>query len=100
MQVVFGQLKDDIQTYQLERSRRHEQPYGRAALWHVFRRFQLDYGAALAVDYQNLISLQMHGDLAGFMNSWDNCLMATSQPPDDHMLRALLDPQLRKRRAL
>ena len=54
----------------------------------------------MAVDYANLISSQMHGDLAGFMNSWDNCLMAMSHPPHEYMSRALLDPQLRKRRAL
>ena len=78
MQVVSGQLRKDIQAYQLERSLCHEPLYGRAALWHAFRSFQFDHGAALAMDYANLISLQMHGDLAGFMNSRDYRLVAMS----------------------
>ena len=54
----------------------------------------------MAVDYANLMGLQMHRDLAGFMTSWDNYLMAISHPPDEHMLRALLETQLRKCTAL
>ena len=36
MLAVSGPLKKDIQTYQLDRARRCEPLYGRAALWHVF----------------------------------------------------------------
>ena len=36
------------------------------------------------------------GDLVGFMTAWDSSLQAMSVQPDIHMLRALLETQLRK----
>ena len=42
------------------------------------------------------MSFTLGGDLAGFMTAWDSCLQAMSVQPDIHMLRALLETQLRK----
>ena len=46
------------------------------------------------------MSLTSGGDLAAFMTAWDSCLQAMSVQPDIHMLRALLETQLRKFAAL
>ena len=42
---------------------------GRAALWHVYQKFTLNEGAALAVDYQTLLALKFHTDFEGFIHS-------------------------------
>ena len=42
------------------------------------------------------MSFTLGGDLAGFMIAWDSCLQAIGVLPDIHMLRALLETQLRK----
>ena len=69
---------------------------GRAALWHVYQKFTLNEGAALAVDYQILTTLKFHGDLEGFMHSWDSCIIAMSQAPNPELLHAVIEPQLRR----
>lgn len=79
---VSGPLLKEIQTYRLDRTRQGKSFYGRAALWHVFRKFQLEHCTAMAVD-QNLMNLQLHGELAAFMNSWDPCIMTMSDPPNE-----------------
>ena len=73
---------------------------GRAALWHVYQKFKLSAGAALAVDYQTLMALKFEGNLKGFMHSWDSCVMAMSQMPSYEFLHAVLEPQLRRCKAL
>ena len=60
----------------------------------------IEYCAVLALRYSNLMSLQIGGGFAGFMGAWDTCLQALSLTPDEHLLRALLEMQLRKRSAL
>ena len=82
--------------YRQERSRVGQALLGRAALCQFYQRFELDHGAALAIDYQTLIGLQFNSDLAGFLASWDACLMGMSERPSDKMLWAILNNQLRK----
>ena len=50
--------------------------------------------------YLTLMNFQLHGDLDAFINNSDTCIMTMSDPPNEHMLRALLETQLRKCMAL
>ena len=63
---------------------------GRAALWHVYQKFRLSAGAALAVDYQTLMALKFEGDLEGFMPSLDFCVVAMFQILSYEFLHAVL----------
>ena len=96
MKVVIGQLMKELLNYQNETLKSGIPLYGRVALWHMFQKFQLESGTAFCVEYQNIMSPTLGGDLAGFMTAWDSCLQAMSVQPDIHMLRALLETQLRK----
>ena len=100
MKVVAGGMMKELLNYQNEKLKSGIPLYGRVALWHVFQKFQLESGTALSLEYQNLMSFTLGGDLAGFMTAWDSSLQAMSVQPDIHMLRALLETQLRKCAAL
>ena len=93
--VVTGPLKKDFLLYQQDRPRVGQALSGRAALWHLYQRFEVDHGAALAIDYQTLIGLQFNSDLAGVLASWDACFIRMSERPSDKMLWAILTNQLR-----
>ena len=100
MKVVIGVTLKELLNYQQERLTYGIPLYGRVALWHVFQKFQLESGTALSVEYRNLMSFTLGGDFAGFMTAWDSSLQAMNVQPDIHMLRALLETQLRKCAAL
>ena len=65
---------------------------GCALLWHVYQRFKLDVGAAVAIDYHTLVGLRFNGDLLGFLANYDSTIifMAAGDP----------GPQLRKCKVL
>ena len=61
--VATGALLKEIMPCQGNQARSGRPMQGRAALWHVYQKFTLNEGAALAVDYQTLMALKFHGDL-------------------------------------
>ena len=67
--IINGPLRKEIVLYQAAQALQGRPMQGRAALWHVYQKFKLSAGAALAVDYQTLMALKFEGDLKGFMHS-------------------------------
>ena len=86
--------------YQEERTRRDHPVTGRAALWHVYQRFRLERGQSMYVDMSTLLQLSFQGDLEAFLDAWDYALMAMKRLPDEDLLLALLEAQLRGCKAL
>ena len=54
--VATGALHNEIMLYQGNQARLGRPMQGRAALWHVYQKFTLNEGAALAVDCQTLMA--------------------------------------------
>ena len=100
LKVSSGPLKRELTLYQEEQQRRGLPLGGRAALWHVFQRFRLERGAAMCVDITALTSLEFRGDLEGFLAAWDRTLMALAKPPDEDLVHALFEQQVRKAKSM
>ena len=54
----------------------------------------------MCIDLSVLVQLSFQGDLEGFLAAWHQTPMALRKQPDEVMLLALLDIQLRKCKAL
>ena len=54
----------------------------------------------MCTDLSTLMGLTFRGDLEGFLAAWEYCFMALKKTPDDDMLFAIVDTQLRKCKAL
>ena len=100
MEIAKGPLKREMLLYQEERTRRGFPLTGRAALWLIYQRCKLERGQAMCVDLSTIVQLEFKGDLEGYLDAWDRTLMSLAKMPDDDMLVALLETQLRKCRAL
>ena len=98
--IAMGPLKRELLLYREECTRRGIPFSGRAALWHVYQGFKLDKGQAMYVDMSALVQVKYQGDLAGFLDAWDFILMALPKLPDEELLVALLETELRKCKAL
>ena len=96
VEVAKGPLKRELLLYQEERTRRGEPLAGRAALWMMLQRFRLERGQAMCVDLSTLVQLTFQGDLESFLASWDHTLMALAKLPDEDMMLALIETQLRR----
>jgi hypothetical protein len=100
LRIAADPLKRELVLYHEEQIRMGRPLGGRAALWHVFQRFCMGKGAAMCVDITTLTSLECKGDLEGFLAAWDHTLMALSKAPDDDLVHALFERQVRKCKAL
>ena len=69
---------------------------GRAALWYVYRQYALSAAATHAIGFQSLINLKFTGDLKGFLQSWDTCILVISLVPSPDLLHSLLEPKMRE----
>ena len=65
----------------------------------MFRQFSLDGGTAPAVELINF-KIQLSWHLLVFMAAWDTCFTLMSKLPEEDILRAILEIQLRKCQAL
>ena len=83
--------KREIINYQIEKLSESTPLNDRVALWNLFRQFSLHGGIAFAVELANLTTLQMGGDLVGFMATWDTCLSVMSKLPETDILIAILE---------
>ena len=61
VEVAEGPLKAELLTYRESQSRIGRALSCRAALWHLYRRFRFDYGAALSMDLHTLVGLHFSG---------------------------------------
>ena len=52
------------------------------------------------VDLNTLINLKFAGDLESFISAWDRTLLAMRRPPEEDLLLAVLEPELRKCQSL
>ena len=100
MLIAKGPTKAELVLYQERRTRTGLQVSGRAALWHLLHRHKLDHGQALHVDLTMLMKLEFKVDLEVYLNALDGILMGLAKPPDEELLHALVEPQLRKCKAL
>ena len=64
---------------------------GRAALWYVYRQYGLSAAATHAIDLQTLMNLKFTGDLEGFLQAWDTCILGISFVPSPDLLHSLFD---------
>ena len=89
--IAKGPLARELYIYRDEEPGVGQALSGRAALWHLYQRFELDRGVALSIDLQTLVQLHFNADLKGFLANWDCCLMALSSQPADALLLVFLD---------
>ncbi|CAK0819868.1 unnamed protein product [Prorocentrum cordatum] len=69
---------------------------GRAALYMILRRFELDSGKAHRVHLAALNALKYNGDLEVYLDALDARLALMSAEPDEALLLAIVEPELRK----
>jgi hypothetical protein len=98
--IARGPLKRELLMYQEKQSKRGEPLCGRAAVFMMFRRFQIEKGASIQVDLNQLMCLRFNGDLEGYLDAWDDVLLGLNKKPDDDWLLGLLETELRKVTAL
>ena len=100
MNIAKGATKREMVLYQESQGKLCLPMSGRAALWIFLHRYHIDRGGALQVDITKLMALEFKGDLESYLDQLDliqeNCL----KQPDDDLLHAFIEPQLRKCRAL
>ena len=100
LRIAAGPLKRELVLYHEKQIRMGRPLGGQAALWHVFQRFRMEKGATMCVDITTLTNLEFKGDLEGFLAAWDHTLMALSKAPDEDLVAALFQQQVRKCKAL
>ena len=95
MKVVNNSLLRDIMIHQETQAQQGKLLQGRAALWYVYRQYGLSAAATHAIDFQSLMNLKFTGDLEGFLQAWDTCILAISFVPSPDLLHSLFGPKLR-----
>lgn len=100
MRYVSGELKRALLNYREACYRDGSQPSGRWSLWHALQRYMLERGTATQVDLTALMSHEYRNDLSVYLDGLDTILMHLQQPPEEDLLHACVEPQLRKCKAL
>ena len=90
-----GPLKRELTIYQESRTNAGQATSGRALFWMLLKSFQLDLGQRLKVDIADLLGWKYKGDLGVYLDGLDQLLMGLSREPDEHLLAALVEHQLR-----
>ena len=73
---------------------------GQYALWLLIRRFRLQSGRATQIELTQLLDHHYQVDLESYLDGLETILIAMHKPPDEDMLHAIIEPQLRKCTAL
>ena len=95
VKVVNNTLLRGIMIHQETQAQQGKLLQGRAALWYVYRQYGFSAAATHAIDRQSLMNLKFTGDLEGFLQAWDICILATSIVPSPDLLHSLFEPKLR-----
>ena len=69
-------------------------------MWILLNRYHVDRGQAQQVDLSALNALEFKGDLEGYLDQLDSILSGMVKPPDEDILHILVEPQLRKCKAM
>lgn len=100
MKISKGATKKELILYQETQAKACLPMSGRAALWIFLNRYHIDKGQALQVDLAGLLALEYKGDLEAYLDLLDAKLLNLQKHPDEEMLHAIVEPQLRKCKAL
>ena len=95
VKVVNKSLLRDIVIPQETQAQQGKLLQGRAALWYVYRQYGLSASATHALDFQSLMNLKFTGDLEGFLQAWDTCILAISFVTSPDLSHSLFEPKLR-----
>ena len=93
---VTGGVERALQLYQERNARNGVPTSGRAVLFTILRRFELDYGQAMRVHISALNALRYNGELEVFLDALDARLALMISEPDESLLLAIVEPELRK----
>ena len=100
MKVARGPTKKELVLYQEARARECKPMTGRAALWLFLQRYKIDRGQMKQVELPQQIVLEFKGDLEAYLDGSDSRLLRLVSKPDEDVLHALIEPQLRRCKAL
>ena len=64
-------------------------------MFKILRRFEFNFGQALQVDMSMLNALKFSGDLEVYLDALDSRLSVMIGEPNEHMLLAIVEPELR-----
>ena len=100
LRYATGELKRALLNYREGCYRQGGPPSGRWALWQAIRKYLLQRGTATQVDLTALMNHEFRGDLSVYLDGLDAILMHLSKPPEEELLHACVEPQLRRCKAL
>ena len=94
--ITTSAIGRECQLYKEQALRSMRIASGREILVIILRRYEVDFGGALQVDVQSLLSLTWKGKLEEFLDAMDTRLSRMTREPDDQLLSSIVIPQLRQ----
>ena len=98
--IAVGAVGREILLYQEQCGRNGTVATGLSLLYLVLKRYELDHGQALQVDYSILQNHKYNGRLEEFLDGLDSKLSNLTKEPDPDWLLVILEPEFRKHASL
>ncbi|CAK0813605.1 unnamed protein product, partial [Prorocentrum cordatum] len=95
LQFATVSLERQLLTYQGQLTARGHPLSGRCALKMFFEQFRIESGQKSSIDVTTFVNLRFHGDLEAYLDMLDYILMGLTRQPDEELIVAIVEPQLR-----